>query len=105
MRYEITVTNQECREIIAAHLSTLLHFDVPPEELQPESYGGGYKLGKYSGYEYPPKKPIDVPDVGPKAPPSPADLIRDLDSINPATVTLEPVSTAEVLAEAKDPPF
>jgi len=102
VKIELTVTDEECREIIAAWLEKKLGFYIPPKELSVVSYGG-YTVGKYGGYEHPPKelppipkaKPIDVNDVGP------APVVHD----DFAELALFPVSTVEVITEAKDPPF
>lgn len=64
MKIEVKVTASEVRELVAAHLAAKFGIHISAEDLSNESYSGEVTLGKYGGFEYPPK-PKKTPEVIP----------------------------------------
>ena len=64
MTFQVKLSADEVKAIIAAHLTEKLSMPVTADDLSGESYSCGLTLGKYDSYEFPPKPkklPVAVP--------------------------------------------
>lgn len=68
MTFQVKLSADEVKAIIAAHLTEKLSMPVTADDLTGETYSCGLTLGKYDSYEFPPK-PKKVPEPAPVAEP------------------------------------
>ena len=55
MIFQVKLSDDEVRAIIAAHLAEKLNLPVTAEDLTSESYSCAVVLGKYDSFQVPPK--------------------------------------------------